>query len=165
MALTPPTVAELGTFRGEAFATSGAEFDQATMVLQQATDALWVFTGLDEYPSDARVARIVKNAIMDLTLWLLSQVEHRDEINSPFSSERIGSYSYSKMQQASATGNSGIYWLDLLFRFLKNDEGDSVPWVSSERVFNPEGYTYEEQRAVDKFRLHDPTADQYWGFS
>lgn len=160
MALTPPNVDDLEEFSNEEYPTD--IHDYLETLLQGATDALWVFTGMDEYPEDERLNRITRLAILDLTLWLYSQAEHRTEINSPFSSERIGSYSYSKMQAASKDGSSGIYWLDLLFAALKapgSDGGSS--WVSSERVFNPEGYDYATQEFVDRYTrktvLHDPS--------
>lgn len=160
----PPTFIELGTFRNEPFAQSEQAY--VTAVLQQATDAVWVTTGLDEYPTDQRASRITRYAIMDFSLWLMSQQEHRDEINSPFSSERIGSYSYQKMQQASRGEETGIYWLDMLFAMLlsSSDSGATVGLVDSERVFNPEGYTYAQQREADKRQtiLHDPSAFHYW---
>lgn len=163
MALTPPTVEDLGTFRQEAFASE--EEAWAGSVLTQATDALWLFTGMEEYPSDARENRIAKYAIMDLTLWLMAQAEHREEINSPFSSERIGSYSYSKMQQARSGLETGIYWLDLLFTLLNRSGADQgLSWVSAERVFNPEGYTHQEERLLERSQdlFMDPS--EPWGF-
>lgn len=163
MEMSPPTVEELQTFRGEVFPL--AERAQVEMYLQQATDALWVFTGADSFPTDARLRRLFQNAILDLTLWLLSRAEHRDEINSPFTSERIGSYSYSKMQRAADTGDSGIYWLDLLFKALKApSESGEIPWVTSERVFNPEGLDFADSQMVEKQRSLMPDPSEPWGF-
>lgn len=164
MPLTPPTVEELETFRhDEAFPED--EHEYLDFILQMATDAVWVFTGVDSYPKDARKTRIFQYAIMDLTLWLLSQAEHRDEINAPFNSERIGSYSYSKMQQASRGEDTGIYWLNLLFAMLRSPgEDGSSSWVSSERVFNPEGYTFEEKELADKVRVLYQDPSEPWGY-
>lgn len=161
MALTPPTVEALGTFRGEPFAE--AETARAEFVLQQATDALWVTTGLDDPPDDPRAKRLMDYALMELTLWLMAQDEHRDEINSPFSGERIGSYSYQKMQAAQRGEATGLYWLDLFFRLLRapGEQAESA-WVSSERVFNPDGRTFEEQEAYEKVTLIDPS--EPWGY-
>jgi hypothetical protein len=52
MALTLPTVEELGLFRGEDFPDdpSDPEYEAAEAVLQQAADAIWVFTGIDSDP-------------------------------------------------------------------------------------------------------------------
>jgi hypothetical protein len=107
------------------------------------------------------VARILKNAIMDLTLWLMAQYEVREEINSPFTSERIGSYSYSKMMAAQRGEETGIWWLDLLFKLLASqDDSDSVAtWSHSENVMNPCGLTYEQivTREREWLALHDPS--------
>lgn len=164
MALTPPTILELEAFRHEAFTDGSPEETWAADALQQATDALWVATGLEEYPADSRASRIARYAIMDLALWLLAQADHRDEINSPFSGERIGSYSYQKMQQAQRGEESGIYWLDMFFRLLRQPAQESEGhWVHSERVFDPEGHTYAEQQVHDKIKMLDPP--EPWGFN
>lgn len=150
MALTVPDLQQLEDFSTEAFApdTSAHIAD----ILQQATDVVWIFTGIDTDPVDPRMARIVTYAILDLTLWLLTQETHREEINSPFSSERIGSYSYSKMQQAKTGSDSGIYWVDMLFRLLRSaDENYAESWINSERVFDPEGFTFAQQ---ETYRLN-----------
>lgn len=161
MALTPPTVDDLGLFRGEAFADE--EGDYVESILQQATDALWVTTGLDEPPEDPRSLRIMDYALMDYALWLMSQAEHRDEINSPFSGERIGSYSYQKMQAAQRGEETGIYWLDMFFRLLKAPGAqDESAWVSSERVFDPYGMTFAESDAYEEIRLRDPAIGLGW---
>lgn len=163
MALTPPTIVELEAFRHEEFVDGSSEETWAADALQQATDALWLTTGLEDYPGDPRAARIARYAIMDLALWLLAQAEHRDEINSPFSGERIGSYSYTKMQQAQRGEESGIYWLDMFFRLLRQPAEEAEgQWVHSERVFNPEGSTYAEQQAYEKLHVADPS--EPWGF-
>lgn len=161
MALTPPAVPELEQFiGGETFPTD--EYVHVESTLQQATDALWLTTRWEDYPTDPRMERITKYAIFDLTSWLLTQSEHRDEINSPFSSERLGSYSYQKTQAASKDGSSGIFWLDLLFDTLRDPVGDDGSWSTSEMVFNPGGLTYAEQRAYEKITLPDPS--EPWGF-
>lgn len=148
MALTPPTMDDLSSFTGETYEEeSGEEVDHLGTLLQQATDVVWIFTGLDAAPSDPRLARVLNNAIMDLALWLKVQSDNREELNSPFSSERIGSYSYTKMQQAQSAASggpgSGLYWLDMLFR-LAADSVDSGSWTTSENIFNPENLTYDD---------------------
>ena len=150
MALTPPTIQELETFRN-AGAFAAAEVDYVESVMQQATDAIWATTGLEDEPSDPRGQRLLNYAIMQFTLWLMSQDEHRDEINSPYSSERIGSYSYSKMQGALDGTQTGIFWLDMLFRYLGffGDDPSLMSWSSSENVMNPSGLTYAEQESVE----------------
>lgn len=154
MALTPPSIESLQVFRQEDFTSD--ETDWAEYVLSQATDAMWVFTGLDTDPTDARAARVLQNAIMELTLWLMSQIDNRDAINSPFTGERIGSYSYQKMQQAQANpvGGSGMFWLDMLFRLIgmTGDALNGLPegsWASSESVFDQPFHEFNATRAQD----------------
>lgn len=163
MALQPPTIQELEAFRREEYPDGSQEETWAAGTLQEATDALWSVTGLEEYPADARAQRLVKYAIMDLTLWLESQKEHRDEINSPFSGERIGSYSYTKMQSAKRGEETGIYWLDLLFKYLRNPIGDDIPWATSENVFNPEGLSYAEFENAERNKIPDPYLHDFFG--
>lgn len=162
MALTPPFVEDFEAFSREDY--PDVDHPWVESMLQQATDALWVTTGLEDRPTDPRAARILDYAIFDLTLWLMSQVEHRDEINSPFSGERIGSYSYTKLQQAQRGEETGLYWLDMFFRLLRSpgEQAESA-WVSSERVFNPDGRTLAEAEAYEKATLHDPS--EPWGFN
>ena len=159
MALPAPSLADLQTFKGgDPYDTS--ETSHIDMMLEQATLAVWLDTGLEDYPTDTRAAQVVKYAIMDLTLWLLAQEESRDEINSPFSSERIGSYSYSKMQAARKDGSSGIYWLDRLFQMLSGTDGEASPaWAYSENVFSPCGDTYVDQEAARKVLYPDPSIE------
>lgn len=153
MPLIPPTYEDYTDFINEEFPSD--MIIRIEDMLVQATDAFWVFTGLSDYPSDPQAARVTRYAIMDLTAWLIAQHENRAEINSPFTSERIGSYSYSKMQAAKSDGDSGIYWLDMFFRLMRAvDEGAMLSSVSSENVFNPTGETFLEQETrerIDRF--------------
>lgn len=163
MALTPPTVDDLGTFRREPFASDETEW--AGSVLQQVTDALWVTTGLDEPPADPRAQRLLNYALMDFALWVMAQEEARDEINSPFSGERIGSYSYQKMQQnvrrVQRGQDTGIYWLDMFFALLVAPQADEN-WTSSERVFNPQGLSFADYDTYEELRLQDPGVTLGW---
>lgn len=147
MALIPPTYDEYSDFLREEFPSD--MIIRIEDILVQATDAFWVFTGLSDYPADLRAARIARYSIMELTAWLISQHENRSEINSPFSSERIGSYSYMKMQKAQEDSSSGLYWLDMFFRWMRGGDGDAmVASVSSESVFSPLSFAQQETLRV-----------------
>ncbi len=160
MPLTPPTPDQIATFRNEELATE--EIPYIVNVAQQATDAVWATTGLEDDPSDERTARVLLNALCQFSLWLMAQDEHRDEINSPFSSERIGSYSYSKLQQAQNGEETGIFWLDLLFRMLNSisNSSDMLSWSNSEHVFNPDGLSFAEQQMLER---REQALDWYGG--
>lgn len=147
--LTPPSLDDLEEFAKTTYPEADAEYVE--MMLQQATDAVWIYTGIDSYADASTVAgqrrnRIIRNAIMSLALWAMTQAESRAEIDSPFSSETIGSYHYSLKMQQAQTGSSGIWWLDMLFKMLGADaEGDAgMAWVNSERVFSPNGESYAD---------------------
>ena len=162
MALIPPTYEEYTDFINEEFPND--MIMRIEDMLIQATDAFWVFTGLSSYPDDPRTARVARNAIMDLTAWLIAQHENRAEINSPFTSERIGSYSYSKMQSAKDDSNSGIYWLDMFFRLQRaTDESAMLTSVASENVFSPNGETFAEHEAAARAVRWDDSSDFFGG--
>lgn len=153
--LTPPSQDDLEEFANTTYPDD--QSDYVGMMLQQATDAIWVDTGITEYPDTstadgARRTRVIRNAIMALALWAMTQDENRAEINSPFSSETIGSYHYSKMLQQAAQGSSGIWWLDLLYKMLGTDvsdpNGSGLAWAAAEKVFNPCGGTYQDLVAL-----------------
>lgn len=95
MALTVPSFDEFVAFWGDEAPTSIDE-DRADLLLSLSADLLWLATGLDDDPVDSRLALLVKYAICDMAIFIFL---HRDDIDaeySPFQSERIGSYSYSK---------------------------------------------------------------------
>lgn len=133
--LLPPTIGELRTFR-QALFLDEEQFATAEFTLRQATDAVWQHTQITEYPADPQLSRILKYAILELATWLQTQAENRDEINSPFSSERIGSYSYSKVAQAAKSQDSGLFWLDSLFTALSTSGAVSSISITSEIVFS-----------------------------
>lgn len=165
MPLTPPTMDDLAAFTGETYEdVTNEEADHIDTLLQQATDVVWIFTGIDTSPVDARLLRVLNNAIMDLALWLRVQSENRDEVNSPFSSERIGSYSYTKMQQAQSGANgvgdgSGLYWLDLLFRLITDSVNEGA-WTTSENIFNPDNLSFEDFELL----LRETVSSDVWNY-
>jgi hypothetical protein len=164
--LTPPSLDDLEQFANTTYDEAQAEYVE--MMLQQATDALWAYTGIDTYPDDStedgkRRKRIIKNAIMALALWAMTQAESRHEIDSPFSSETIGSYHYSLKMQQAQTGSSGIWWLDMLFKMLGAGGDSGMAWVDSERVFSPNGETYEDLIAQGLEPTQPPWLDTVYG--
>lgn len=164
--ITQPSLDDLAVFLGESLAeATDAEVAAYSAALQSATDAVWAYTQIEDDPTDARLLRILHMAICELAVWLRTQAENREEINSPFTSERLGSYSYNKAQQAqqSAFGGpgSGLFWLDMLFRLLVDTESLADSWVSSENIFNPDGLDYphwEAQQRIEGGFYSDP-----WG--
>ncbi len=93
MALTLPTPDDLITFWGD---EADVDEERAQMLIQLSADLFYLATGLTDDPKNPQLARLVKYAILDMAVYTYVT---RDEISasySPYQSERIGSYSYSK---------------------------------------------------------------------
>ena len=131
MALTLPTPEELENHQEEMTPETA---------LQRAADLLTIATGLDATPTDPLPARIAKTAILDMARFLIDDHDNFAARTSPFSSERIGSYSYAKMQERlkldplSGTGVPGFDQAVDYFRSLE----DSIISTTSQWVFLPE---------------------------
>lgn len=111
MALASPTVAELATFTGRASNTFGPF---AVEALAQATLLFYLATEMELYPADESLARLAKYGIMDMADKLYLSQPYQQTSASPYQSETIGSYSYSKATQAVKKGNdTGVMWFDL----------------------------------------------------
>lgn len=117
MTLAPPTVAELAAFTGRASNSFGQFADQA---LAQATLLFYIATDLDAYPSDVSLTMLVKNGILDMADKIYLSQPYQEASASPFQSETIGSYSYTKAVASVKKGDStGIMWFDLAVNKLK----------------------------------------------
>jgi len=122
VALTPPDVSDLEQLKLTTF--DDDEYLVAEIMIQMATDLFWMATGLDADPTDEREARIVRYGILDMAWYLGTSMEDRDASFSPFSSERIGSYSYSKAQSAvSLEGKTGVPLFDIAVAFWNDKYG------------------------------------------
>lgn len=143
MALVPPTTAEY-----EIYVHGDVPDDESwtVLALQQATDLFWLATGLPDFPSDPQLLRIAKNAILEFAQWLLVQDEHKTEIFSPYNSERIGSYSYSKLARAENSIHKndplGLFWWDKALSLFANSDTSQI-WSVSEKVI-PQPYDAHE---------------------
>lgn len=128
---------------------SFANEDWAEASLEQAADLFVIATGVDADPATPFERRLVQRAILSLAHYLIVTDEDREAAYSPFSSERIGSYSYSKSAQAVMEGNKlGVMWFDQAVQWFSNkidDVEDPSPWTTSEWVFKP---GYEESQKV-----------------
>lgn len=116
MTLALPSANDTWTFWGpEADTSDSARTD---FWIQAAADLVWMYTGIDSTPTDARMARFVGYAIMDMAVYLQASREDVTEDYSPFSGETIGSYSYSKnyrkMAATAGQGGTGVPFFDAL---------------------------------------------------
>lgn len=117
MSLVSPTVADLATFKGRE-SNSFSAF--ATEALDQATLLFYLATGIEEYPEDVSLARLAKYGILDMADNIYLSQPYQEALASPYQSETIGSYSYSKTVKAVKKGDAtGITWFDMAVNKLK----------------------------------------------
>lgn len=91
------------SYRGEC----GQEFAQAILLFKIATC-------LTRLPDDEISQALAKNAILAYADYIILSRPYAEAAASPFSSESLGSYSYSKSAKAAANGEkTGIMWFDL----------------------------------------------------
>jgi hypothetical protein len=117
MSLVSPTVADLATFKGRdsnSFSTFASE------ALDQATLLFYLATGLENYPDDVSLARLAKYGILDMADNIYLSQPYQEALASPYQSETIGSYSYSKTVKAIKKGDAtGVTWFDMAVNRLK----------------------------------------------
>lgn len=120
------TRSDLASFTGRPLASFPANFVEASAIPQ----ALLLFrlatglTNLDGLSADQ--LQLVDFAIVSMADYIHLSSQHAVANASPFSSESLGSYSYSKMSKAVKDGEAtGVEWFDLAVRELTSDEKDS----------------------------------------
>jgi hypothetical protein len=157
--LTPPDVADLQFHIRQAQAFTGLEAQYAEDSLQRATDLMEIATGVHEDPEDELAFRIMTTGILAMSHAIYSTAgEDSEALYSPFSSERLGSYSYSKMQQAvEDKGLTGVPAFDQAVKYFSGLDqaagGESAAFsVTSEQVWK-QPYPVSEQAGE---KLRDP---------
>jgi hypothetical protein len=119
MSLAPPTVAELANFSGR---ESNSYGNFAGEALAQATLLFYLATDLSAYPDDENLAMLAKYGILDMADKIYFSQPYKEALASPYQSESIGSYSYSRMTQSVKKGdNTGVMWFDMAVGKLKGD--------------------------------------------
>lgn len=116
MSLAPPTVTQLYSFLNDDTLFDGDDA-WAQQVLSDSAALMELGTGLSAYPSDTALALVMRNGIMDMAQNLEVIRDNAEELYTPFSSEHIGSYSYSKAltrAQYSIANKlgTGVFWFD-----------------------------------------------------
>jgi hypothetical protein len=140
--LTPPDTSELQFHMRQTQAFSPQEALYAEDSLQRATDLMEIATGVHEDPEDELAFRVMQNGILAMghAIYVVSG-EDATALYTPFQSERLGSYSYSKLQQAVATrADTGIPGFDQAVSYFKDlamaTGADTSPFgISAEQVF------------------------------
>lgn len=142
MAYYPPfTVDQLAGFSGRAVETYVSEV--VATALDQATLLFKLGTCLKEFPEDPDEAKLAQYAIIAMADHLVLQQKYQEALASPFSSETLGSYSYSKQaaEMVMAGTPTGVMWFDLaVSRLGVCDVADGVPDGGGIEVFEYDGY-------------------------
>ena len=164
--LTPPDTAELQFHMRQSQAFTGQEALYAEDSLQRATDLMEIATGVHEDPEDELAYRVMQNGILSMghAIYVVSG-EDASALYTPFQSERLGSYSYSKMQQAVATrSETGIPGFDQAVAYFQNlataNGDDSSPFgITSEKVF-AEPFSAAGAQLRIRSKMTGPTTDE-----
>jgi len=128
--LTAPTLAELAIFTGRAESYFSAFVTQA---LVQSTLLFSLRTHLTAYPTDPDLAQLARNAIMEMADRIYLDQPNASIKVSPYQSETIGSYSYSKgasYYKAKAGESTGLFWWDLAMDELSQIERSEIDSAS-----------------------------------
>jgi hypothetical protein len=111
--LPVPTVADLAAFSDREEASLSG---YASISLTQATLLFSIVTKLTEMPTDADQAMLATNAILEMAERIYLEKPYSASRASPYHSETIGSYSYSKGSTAALARlgqTTGLFWWDL----------------------------------------------------
>lgn len=136
--LQVPSISDLTTFKGKSAGYYTSFADQA---LLQAALLLRIRTGITEYPEDDDLELLARYAIMDLANLIYLETPYDEVLAKPFSSESIGSYSYSKSAQAARRGEqTGSMWFDLAVSELASIGGIFDVSSDSISLFEREDY-------------------------
>lgn len=110
------TAVDLSGFSGRPAAAYTAYADTA---LAQALLLFRLATGLSDWPDESDPAQLARYAVLAMADAFVLRQPFQQMVVSPFSSETIGSYSYSKVLSLMMAGlPSGIFWFDLALQRL-----------------------------------------------
>jgi hypothetical protein len=174
MAITAPDVTALSVFTGR----SEPSFSPyAVQALDQATLLFSIATGLVSLPTDPTYKQLALNGIMALADSLYLAQPHAETASSPFQSETLGVYSYTRAtQKVMAAENTGVLWFDLAVNQLRavspwdvaiTGSGTSVfEWDENVRYVNGHrkviGPKDRWRYGMDDFSYqHDPSQGRY----
>lgn len=110
--------------------------------LKQALLLFKIGTCLAQFPDDPIKAELAKNAILAMADSIFLSQRYQQAMASPFNSETIGSYSYSKTASAVSAGKpTGIMWFDLAIGELSvcGLQDDGVPTGGGIGMFEYDG--------------------------
>lgn len=134
-------VDQVASFSGRAAETYNEDYMETA--LDQATLLFKLGTCLTEFPDDPDQAKLAQYAIIAMADTIVLQQKYQEQAASPFSSESLGSYSYSKQatEKILAGDPTGVLWFDLaVSRLGVCDVADGVPDGGGIEVFEWDGY-------------------------
>lgn len=159
------TVKDLSDFSGRPEASYPATVSTA---FTQSLLLFKISTCLTALPDDETSVELAKMAILAYADYIVLSRPHSRIAASPFSSETLGSYSYSKAAKAAASGEkSGIMWFDLAVENLGQcGVGDDVPEFGGIEIFEHDA-AFTAGSTQGAFRMLSPQDQQqsaYFGF-
>ncbi len=114
----------------------------ADTALSQALLLFKIGTCLAQFPDDPLKAEIAKNGILAMADSIFLSQRYQQAMASPFNSETIGSYSYSKTASAVQRGDkTGIMWFDMAIEQLSECSylSDGIPTGGGIGMFEYDG--------------------------
>lgn len=129
--------------------------------IRQATLLFKVGTCLSAFPDNELDAELAETAIVAMADAIYWAQPFQAVLRNPFSSETIGSYSYSKLQQAVSAGlPTGVSWFDYTVGKLSVCDTNGQLWSGGTNVFE------EVKIPHDGYGAYYGPADQFpdnWG--
>lgn len=160
------TTEDLSGFSGRPVASYTA---YANTALSQALLLFKIGTCLAQFPDGGTQAELAKMGILAMADDISLKQEYQQAMASPFSSESIGSYSYSKRAQQVQDGDAtGIMWFDLAIKELSMCDagGDGIPTGGGVGMFEYDG-TFVDSDGPETVRFLGPAdldASRGYGF-
>lgn len=126
--------------------------------LPQATLLFKIATCRPTYPSDPEEALLARMAILAMADRASLAQKYQEAEASPFQSESLGSYSYSKMSAAASRGEkTGVMWFDLAVdRLGQCEQNDGIAGGGGIEIFEYDGRFGKPQAEGDQARLLGP---------
>lgn len=121
----------------------------STVAIAQALLLFKLYTCLKDWPTDPTQAELAKFAVLSMADAFVVSQPHALTIGNPFTSESIGSYSYSKAQKQLQAGlPTGLAWFDLAIQQLgvcESGPGGGIASGSLE-VFENDGFFHVDSK-------------------
>lgn len=131
--------------------------------IKQATLLFKIATCLNQFPEDQTQADLAGYAIKAMADYAVLNQPYAQAAASPFQSETLGSYSYSKMAGKAASGEkTGVMWFDIAVDQLGQcDKNDGIMSGGGIEVFEFDGLFTDALVPGNSARLLSPDDSQY----